>query len=246
MREVAQRVLLDQVGDNLGPERVDVRPHRSVMDQVRGTLVEHPGRFAALVAQDLAAARIGRFEVDPGDRHRGRVGVAGVVGVIHHADRIAGRDIVQLVARKPAAVGVSGAVSESPDPLPGWRRLGCGGDGVEHGRFSGQGRDPTIDRDRLEGRHREVVVRIDETGNQGTPAQVNMSRVAADSASHRVAVADRDDLAVAHRDSGHDPIESVHRQHASTSEEQFHVRLLAARALFGLRLASPPLVRGGA
>ena len=114
--EMTQRVLLDQIGDDLGPEGVDVGAHRCVMDEIGGAFVEHPGRFAALVAQDLPAARIGRLEVDSGDRHRCRVGVRGVVGVVHHADRIVRRDIIEFIAGRANRRWHAGRHSRVPRP----------------------------------------------------------------------------------------------------------------------------------
>ena len=216
--EVAQRVLLDQIGDDLRAEGVDVRSHRGVMDEVGGALVEHAGRLAAGVAEDLAAARIGRLEVDSGDRHRRRVGIAGVVRVVHHADRIVGRDIIEFVAREPATVGVSGAVSESPDPLAGGSGLRRCGDGVEDGRFASQRRDATVDRTGFKRRHREVIVGITETGDQGPTAQVDPGRFGADRLANFIAVTDGDNLAVPHRHTGRNPIQPVHRQYAPAGE----------------------------
>ena len=218
VRQVAQRVLLDQVRHNLRPERVDVRTYRRVMHQVRRPLIEHPRRFAALVAQDLTAARIRRLEVDPRDRHCLGVRVAGVIGKVHHADRIVACHVVQLRPRQPAAVRMPRPIPQSPDPLPCGSRIRRRRERIQDRRLARQRRHSAINRARLECRHREVIVRIAEAGDQRPAAQVDVRGVGRHRAPHLVALTDRNNLAVPHRDPRRDPIQPIHRQHASAGE----------------------------
>ena len=223
VREVPAGVLVDQAGHDVGSQSVDVGAHRGLVDGVHGAFPEHPGRLAFGIPQDFAAARIRRLPRDPAQRHRGRVGVAGVVGGIHHADGVVGRGLVQLAAlQRGAELAPAGAVAQPPNPLA-VGRTGCGGsDRFEHSGLAGQGRHAAINRAGLEGGHREVVVGVAEAGDQRASAQLDVDRFRADGAAHLAAVADGDDSAVAHGDAGGDAVQRVHREHAAAGEEQFH------------------------
>ena len=226
VREVPQRVLLHQLRHRLGAEPVDVRPHRCPMHGIAGPLPEHPGRLAAGIAQDFAAARIRRLPRNPAQRHRRRVRVAGVVGGIHHADRIVGRGLVQLAApQRGAQLAPPAAVAQPPNPLPVGRAGRRGSDRFEHAVLAGQRRHPAIHRARLKGGHRKVVVRVAEAGNQRPPQQVHMRRLRAHRLTRLLALAHRHNPPVAHRNARGDAVQPVHSEHAPTSKEQLHHRL---------------------
>ena len=219
VREMTARVLLDEAGDDIGSEGVDVGAHRGVMDRVHRAFPEDPVRFALSVIVDLATPGIRRVAVDPDQRHRRRIGVAGVIGRIHHTDRVVRRDLVQLRALQSTVLADDpGRVAQAPDPLAGGTAGGSRGDRVEHGLFAGQRGNPAIDRAGLEGRHREVVVWIAEAGHEGASAQVDVGHVGSDRSAYFLAVANGDDPAVAHGDTGGDPVERINRQHASAGE----------------------------
>ncbi len=227
VREVTPRVLLDQAGHYVLAEGVDVGAHRGVMHGIHRPLPEHAVRLAAVVLANLPAARVGRVPIDADHRQRRRVGVAGVVRGVHHADRVVRRRLVELVAQQhlvAEAGQLSRAVTQSPNPLPVGAAVRGGGQRVEHRRLARQRRRAAVDRARLKRGHREVVVGIAEAGDQGAPLQIDLHRVGPDRLTRRAAVAHRNNPPIAHRDAGDNPIERVHRQHAPTSEEHFHPR----------------------
>ena len=109
-----------------------------MMHGVHRTLPEHAVRLPAVVMKNVPTPRIGRVAINAHQSQSRRVGVAGVIRRIHHADRIVRRDLVQLVPEQHVVADNAGFARrepESPDPLTGRTARSRRRERVEHRSF---------------------------------------------------------------------------------------------------------------
>ena len=202
-RHAGRQVRLIGGGDRVRELGGGRRGHRGIGGERRG-LGQHPGRLAARVPLDDAADRVGAVPVDADRPQAGGVEHAEVPGDVHQADRVVGRDRVQVGSGGVPVVGQQGVVVAEPADPPARLRVGDRlrqpvddvGDPVV-------GRRTGLDR-RVEGQppERRVGVRLDEPRHGGAPAQVEHPGVLVGEPGHLAVGAHREHPPVAQRERG--------------------------------------------
>src|SRR5690606_11917429 len=158
-------------GVEVGAVAADVDGERQ--DQLHGGVEDHAGEPASLVAQERAAGRVGGVLGDTGQAQRLGVDHGLVAGDVVDDHRVPGGGLVQHPPGG-APFGVLGVVqAEGADPLAGGGVPGLFGDGGDQlGDAAHRGVAGVDGGQRLRG-GQQVVVRVDEAGEDGAPAGVD-------------------------------------------------------------------------
>ena len=153
----------------LGLRRTRRRDH--VAHEVGAVVDEHAGRFAAGVAVDGAAGRVGRVAVDAGQAQRGRVDPRRMAIDPAQHDRAIGRHRVELPAGRPGGAwppGLVPAAAQKPALA-----LGRGGLGHLGGAGGGVGQAAHVDLGQGLADAVEVGVAVDQAGNRDPAVEVD-------------------------------------------------------------------------
>ena len=191
--------------------------HRALEEQSRG--------LAGLVARDLATRRIRRRARDAGFRERARVADALVMREVHDQRGAVGHGGVEIAARRMPAEDVM-VITDAAHPRTGGRLArGRRERPLDVGDGAGA---PAVGPQRLEGADGEVIVRVDEAGDDGAPLEVDHLVVVLAQPQHFVGAADLHDASILHRQRLSHRQARVHREDSRVDEEVDHRR--AARA----------------
>ncbi|VFT16376.1 Uncharacterised protein [Pseudomonas aeruginosa] len=172
---------------------------------------QHAGGFAAAVADDLAAGRVGRV-LGVADHAQGGAVEQGAIVQVEDEHRGVRRGLVQFLQGRHALLGELELVpaADHPHPLGAGRAFGLV---LEHAQGVGQGGHafPAQLQVVVEATADQVQVRVVETGDHGALLQVDHLGGAA-AMEHRLGVvADGKELAVLDRHGGGGGVVAVHR-----------------------------------
>ena len=207
--------------DELRDELLHCRPWHLALDQLDGRFLQHAGRLAIRVAEDLAADRIGGRARDAGQLERLRVGHREMADGLHE-DRVVRRGSVQLLARQVALLAQLRRRMPATGLHPLARRHVLRLDELRDDRLrfgNGLGADHLGSRLGASGPD-HVGVAVHQARDHRAALEIDDTRARRDEPANVFGAADADELAVLDRDSlsdrkrpidGHDLAIDVHR-----------------------------------